>query len=109
MRSSPPSRENAGAWNNRGCVLQGMNRNEEALAAFEKASSLKPDFIEALISGGSVLAALKRFEEAAQNYEKALAPQSGPALCARQSRACTASSAAIGATWSATAPESRRT
>jgi predicted O-linked N-acetylglucosamine transferase (SPINDLY family) len=49
-----------------------MNRNEDALAAFEKALVLKPDLVEALISGGSVLAALKRFDEAAERYEKVL-------------------------------------
>ena len=52
-----------------------MNRFEEALASYERALALRPDYAEALSNRGLTLQELKRFEEALASYERALAVQ----------------------------------
>src|ERR1700685_3121177 len=47
-----------GALNNLGCLLLGLQRSKEALANFDKATSLKADFVEAWINRGVALGAL---------------------------------------------------
>ncbi len=44
--------EDAQAWNGRGAVLHAMKRNREAVANFDKAVELKPDFTDALTNRG---------------------------------------------------------
>ena len=69
-RSSPTMRE---AFNNRGNALQELKRLDEALASYDRALALKPDYAEAFNNRGNVLQELKRLDEALASYDKALA------------------------------------
>src|SRR5262249_48045570 len=70
------------AINNRGVVLQQLQRFEEGLASYERAIALKPDFVDALYNRGATLQALRRFEDALGSYNRALAlrPEHAAAL-----------------------------
>lgn len=57
----------------RGLVLHRLNRPLEALACYEQAISLKPDFVEAHGNRGAVLQSLGRLQEALASHERALA------------------------------------
>jgi len=52
-------------------ALNGLKRHEEALAAYEQAISLDPNYAAAYNHKGDVLNKLNRKEEAQQAYEKA--------------------------------------
>jgi tetratricopeptide (TPR) repeat protein len=71
------SRDPAEVLNNQGMMLTGANRHEEALANFEAALSLNPDFVEAHNNRAVVLVAIKRPDEALLSYNRALALRSG--------------------------------
>ena len=57
----------------------------EALASFEKALALKPDYEKALFNRGEALSQLGRQEDAIASYDAALAirPENGEALLGR--------------------------
>ena len=57
--------------NNRGNALWQLKRFEEALASFDKALAIKPDFAEAPNNRGNALLELKRAGEALASYDKA--------------------------------------
>ena len=63
----------AEAYNNRGNALQDLKRFEEALASYDKALAIRPDYAEAYSNRGIALQDLKRFEEALASYDKAIA------------------------------------
>ena len=68
-------RHNPGAWtahNNLGLALAGSGRVAEAMAHFEAALSLRPDYVEALNNLGRVLHGLGRLPEAIAHFERAL-------------------------------------
>ena len=50
-----------------------LKRLEEALASYDKAIALKPDYAEAFNNRGIALRQLKRFDEALASYDKAIA------------------------------------
>ena len=50
-----------------------LKRFEEALASYDRALALRPDYAEALSNRGNVLRELMRFEEALESYDRALA------------------------------------
>ena len=56
-----------------GLVLQSLKRLDEAVASYDRALALKPDFAEALNNLGTTLQALARFDEALESYDRALA------------------------------------
>ena len=56
-----------------GIALQDLKRPAEALASYDKAIALKPDFAEAYNNRGNALRDLKRPEEALASYDKAIA------------------------------------
>ena len=56
----------------RGTVLQRQGRLEEALAAYDRAVSLKPDYAEAHAGRGAALLQQKRLEEALGAFDQAL-------------------------------------
>ena len=58
---------------NRGNALHELKRFEEALASYDRALALRPDYVEALANRGVTLHELKRFEEALASYDRALA------------------------------------
>ena len=64
---------NPAAHNNRGNALRALGRHKEALASFDKALTLRPDYPEALNNRGNALRDLGRAREALVSYDKALA------------------------------------
>jgi tetratricopeptide (TPR) repeat protein len=61
------------AWSNRGNLFLKLEQPEAALAAFEKALALRPNYIEALTGRAVALKYLGRFEEALDGFDAALA------------------------------------
>ena len=53
-------------------TLHELKRFEEALASYDRALTVRPDFAEALSNRGNTLHELKRFEEALASYDRAL-------------------------------------
>jgi protein O-GlcNAc transferase len=56
----------------RGLVLQSLDRLDEAVASYNRALLLNPDYAIALINRGLGLETLQRFAEALENYDRAL-------------------------------------
>ena len=69
---------------NRAVVLRALGRNQEALAAYDKALGLRPDFHEAAINRSVALSALGRFEEALAGCEAVLAVEPAHALALKR-------------------------
>jgi len=69
----------AEAYNNRGVILQAMNRHDEALVNYEKAIALKPDYANAHFNRGIVLKKVTRREDALASYDRAIGLQPGHA------------------------------
>jgi predicted O-linked N-acetylglucosamine transferase (SPINDLY family) len=61
------------AHSNRGNALRALGRLEEAVASFDRALQLAPDFDAALNNRGRALRDLKRYDEAAQSFARLLA------------------------------------
>ncbi len=61
------------AYANFGLVLAVLERHEEAVAAYERAIALKPDYAESFNGRGNALRALERRDEALDSYAQALA------------------------------------
>lgn len=68
-----PSTATAKGHYKNGLKLQELRRHEEALASFDRAIALRPDFAEALSGRGMALKGLRQFEEAVASYDRALA------------------------------------
>jgi predicted O-linked N-acetylglucosamine transferase (SPINDLY family) len=56
-----------------GVVQSRLGRSNEALASYDRALAIKPDFAEVLTNRGVALWDLKRFEDALASYDSALA------------------------------------
>ena len=69
----PHRAADAAAFVNQGLQWAGQQRFDEAVTSFDRAISLKPDFVEALHNRGTALYRLNRFEEAVASYDGALA------------------------------------
>jgi len=82
--NDPPFLEpqSATEYFNRGFALRAASRHVEALAAYDRALGLRPDYVEALSNRGYLLAELGRNSEALESFERALAvrPDLPPAL-----------------------------
>ena len=50
-----------------------MSRSDEALRAFDAALAIKPDYLEALVNRGNLLAGLNRHAAALLSFDKAIA------------------------------------
>src|SRR5579863_9472777 len=50
-----------------------LGNNDAALSNFDRALSRQPDFIQALNNRGAVLKAMRRYHEALESYDRALA------------------------------------
>jgi len=59
-------------WSNKGVTLNEIKRFQEAIAHYDKALSIKPDYAEAYSNKGNSLNELKRYDEAIAHYDKAL-------------------------------------
>lgn len=64
--------ENGFVWNNRGAILDKLNRYEEALESYNRTINLKPGFVEAWNNIGVALANLGRYDEAIIYHDKAI-------------------------------------
>ena len=53
-------------------VQSRLGKKDEALASYDRALKVRPDFAEALYNRGVTLQELKRFEEALASYDRAL-------------------------------------
>ena len=63
----------AAAYSNRGIALNELKRRDEALASYDKAIALKPDYAEAYSNRGNTLKDLKRLDEALASYNQTIA------------------------------------
>ena len=63
-----------------------LNRFEEALASYDRALAVRPDYAKAFVDRGDTLRELKRFEEALASYDRAIAlrPDYVEAHCQRR-------------------------
>src|SRR5262249_2489492 len=57
----------------RGVVLHDLRRLDEALASYNQAIALKPNFVDAFSNRGVTLGELKRHDEALASYDQAIA------------------------------------
>ncbi|MBD2039407.1 tetratricopeptide repeat protein [Microcoleus sp. FACHB-672] len=64
-------------WLKLGHDFQPYQFEEDALAAYDKAIQIKPDFADAWLSRGFALSNLKRYEAAVTSYDKAIQMKSG--------------------------------
>ena len=60
-------------------TLKELKRYDEAIAHYDQALSLKPDYAEAWSNKGVTLHELKRYDEAITHYDQALSLK--PELC----------------------------
>jgi tetratricopeptide (TPR) repeat protein len=65
----------AGAHGNLGAGLRALRRHEDALASYDRAIALRPDFAQAYSNRGLVLTDMERHEEALANHDRAIALQ----------------------------------
>ena len=70
-------------------LLQELKRIDEALASYDRALAVRPDYADALNNRGMILQELKRFDEALASYDRLLAVKAdhphafnGAAACA---------------------------
>jgi predicted O-linked N-acetylglucosamine transferase (SPINDLY family) len=68
-----PATDAVEALINQGNELEDLNRLDEALASYDRALSLNPDYARAHSNRGNVLQLLKRFDDAIICYDRALA------------------------------------
>jgi tetratricopeptide (TPR) repeat protein len=52
-----------------------LGRNDAALSCYDRALSLRPDFVQALSNRGAILKQMRRYNEAVESYDRALALQ----------------------------------
>lgn len=71
-RAVSVDRYSAGAHCSLGCVLHDLERVEEALASYDGALTIEPNYAEALYNRGNALRDLKRPTEALASYDRAL-------------------------------------
>ena len=64
---------NPDAFYNLGTVLQELKQLDDALASFDKAIALEPNFADALNNRGTVLQELKQLDDALASYDNAIA------------------------------------
>jgi tetratricopeptide (TPR) repeat protein len=62
-------------WHKQGCALCEAEQYAEALAAFDHAIALDPNFCRAWSNRGNALCAIKRYAEALAAYDRAVAIQ----------------------------------
>ena len=59
-------------WYHKGLALYNLGKYDEAIAAFNKAIKIDPQFLDAWNNKGRVLAELKKYDEAITAYDKAI-------------------------------------
>lgn len=73
----PSNSNDAIDWLNYGNQLWRLGQHVEALAAFDQAIQLQPDFYQAWYSRGLVLLSLKKYSEALEAFERAIQESQG--------------------------------
>ncbi len=68
ITSSPPT-PHPDAPAHRGVTLHELKRFDEALASYEQALAMRPDYAEALSHRGATLHELRRFKDALASYD----------------------------------------
>src|SRR5258707_8693179 len=58
---------------NRGCALQNLRRDDEALVCFRQTAALRPDFVDAIVNCGISQLALRRYADALESFATVLA------------------------------------
>ena len=76
------------AFNNRGIALNDLKRFDDALASYDKAVALKPDYAEAFNNRGSALNELKRLRRGAGELRQGDRSQAGLCRSLQQPRQC---------------------
>jgi tetratricopeptide (TPR) repeat protein len=72
VRGWEPKVDESEVWFDRGNELYGLGRYEEAIASYDRAVEINPDYYEAWYNRGIALANLGRYEEAISSYERAI-------------------------------------
>ena len=67
--------ESTAALNLLAVINMGLGRSEAALANYDRALALRPDFMEAWSNRGAVLKGMRRHKEALDSFDRALALQ----------------------------------
>jgi tetratricopeptide (TPR) repeat protein len=75
-KKRPEGDQNPILWMLLGLVYDRNNREDEALAAYEKATALKPDYLGALHNKGTIYLKRKRYADAVTAYERLVSLQS---------------------------------
>ncbi|MFB2893768.1 tetratricopeptide repeat protein [Aerosakkonemataceae cyanobacterium BLCC-F50] len=65
--------QNPEFWDGHGCALCENEKYGEALAAFEKAIAINPNYCQAWNNRGNAFCGMKRYAEALFSYDKAVA------------------------------------
>jgi tetratricopeptide (TPR) repeat protein len=71
--------QNWEAWNNRGIMLDKVERYEDALQSYDRALALAPNDLNAMHNRGAALLCLSRFDEALPLFEHLIAADPGHA------------------------------
>jgi tetratricopeptide (TPR) repeat protein len=58
-------------WNNKGWALENLGRNQDALAAYDRAVALDGNYTNALINQGNLLAKMGKYSEATAAFARA--------------------------------------
>lgn len=66
------SLDDASTFYNRGNALQDLKRFDDAVASYDQAIALKPNFEAAFYNRGNALQELKRIEDALASYNRAI-------------------------------------
>ncbi|MRN41556.1 MAG: tetratricopeptide repeat protein [Nitrosopumilales archaeon] len=56
--------KNENGWNNKGVGLANLQRYEEAIACYDKAREIHPNYVDGCRNKGLALESLKKYEEA---------------------------------------------
>jgi tetratricopeptide (TPR) repeat protein len=75
MINSVDEQESPAFWDGQGCALCEREAYAEAVAAFEQAIALNPNYCKAWSNRGNALCAMKRYAEALASYDRAVALQ----------------------------------
>lgn len=63
---------NSSSWNNKGCLLYNVSRDQDAIACFKKALELEPNYTDALASIASCYLRIDDIKQAEKNIQKAI-------------------------------------
>jgi tetratricopeptide (TPR) repeat protein len=81
LRAKDPSvPEDAGIFNNLGMIYVGMKRYRDALAQFDKALKIQPEYVEALVNLAAIAHRFRDYDKALAAYDQVLKLDPGNAI-----------------------------